>query len=42
MWISITAGEGPEGRQRVAHGVSRGIERQLVIISGRVGEEVIP
>jgi hypothetical protein len=28
QWVRVTACAGPEGRQRVAHGVSRGIEGQ--------------
>jgi len=39
MWVSITTGKGPEGRQSVAHGVSRGIERQPLIISAPAGRQ---
>jgi len=42
MWSRIPISTGPEGRQRVAHGVSRGIEGQAAVISAPEGRQRFP
>ncbi len=40
--VSLTANTGPEGRQGVAHGVSRGIEEPPPVISAPEGRQWLP
>ena len=42
MPVLTTIHRGPEGRQRVAHGVSRGIEGQPEVISAPEGRQRLP
>ena len=39
MQVSLTASTGPEGRQEIAHGVSRGAEGATLVISAPEGRQ---
>jgi hypothetical protein len=38
--LSLTASRGPEGRQRVAHGESRGIEERPRVVQAPEGQQI--